>query len=304
MTSETQTVILQPETDREKNARYFASHAPLLLQQAAQLLEQRLQQEPRNGALWLRLGNTYRGLGKLQQASLAFQQAEKLKHEPALSRYLTDLCQQTPTTLIYPESTFTPAPFLRHFNLLNNAELESVWKTFNQHIIQFKDSGVGKNQIRKNTRDSVVLYGTQFKDLREHFIERITPILKQAFEMFAITPPVKQRYTVQMTSHTDGEFYRTHIDNGEHHAGVLSYVYYFNKSPKAFSGGELQLFDTNTTLNTAGTDMTSIEPLHNSLIVFPSNYYHQVCTVNLPKADRIWGRHTINGWLVDAANAN
>lgn len=46
--------------------------------------------------------------------------------------------------------------------------------------------------------------------------------------------------------------------------------------------------------------MTSIQPVHNSLIVFPSNYYHQVCTVHLPNADRIWGRQTINGWLVDA----
>ena len=81
---------------------------------------------------------------------------------------------------------------------------------------------------------------------------------------------------------------------------MLSYVYYFHQQPKAFTGGQLQLFDTNTKLNTASTTMTTIEPIHNSLIVFPSNYYHQVCTVNMPNHDRIWGRHTINGWLVDA----
>lgn len=65
----------QTESNRERNARQLASHAPLLLQQAVDIIEQRLQQQPQNNQLWFKLGNTYRGLGKLDNACTAFQQA-------------------------------------------------------------------------------------------------------------------------------------------------------------------------------------------------------------------------------------
>ena len=291
----------QPEVEnsKEKTARYLADHVPALLKKAAIKLENHLQHDPKNCELWLQLGNIYRGLGNLQPASQAFRHAAELNHKTDLSRYLITLCDHLPEKLIYPNTPFVPAPFLRHFDILSNTELDRAFRVLIKQAVQFKAARIGTNQVRKTTRHSVFIEGSEFKTLRESFRERIKPCIAQAFDTFGITPPEKQRYELQMTSHADGDFYRRHVDVGPVYAHVLSYVYYFNKTPKAFSGGELQLFDTDTQSNTSGINMTSIEPLHNSLIVFPSNYYHQVCTVKLPNADRTWGRQTINGWLVD-----
>jgi Rps23 Pro-64 3,4-dihydroxylase Tpa1-like proline 4-hydroxylase len=146
----------------------------------------------------------------------------------------------------------------------------------------------------------MLIGGKKFELLRQLFLERIEPTLSKAFDWFRITPPKEENYTVQMTTHAEGDFYRIHKDTGPQHPRVLSYIYYFHKQPKAFSGGELQLFDMDTKNDCASTTFTAIEPVHNSLIVFPSEYYHQVCTVNLASEDRLLGRHTINGWLVKA----
>jgi len=292
----------QTEHQREKNARCFANYAPLLLQQAAMLLEQRLQQQSQDKLLWFKLGNTYRGLGKLDQARDAFQQAMNYGHEPVLSQYLIKLCEQDlSASLSQPRSNNIPVPFIRRFDLFTEAELAIAWQVLNEHANQFKTSGVGIGEIRETTRRSMLIGGKKFESLRQLFLERIEPTLSQAFDWFGIVPPIEKNYTVQMTTHSDGDFYRIHKDTGSHHHRVLSYIYYFHKQPKVFSGGELQLFDTDTKNDCASTTFTTIEPVHNSLIVFPSEYYHQVCTVNLASEDRLLGRHTINGWLVKAA---
>lgn len=289
----------QTESQREKNARYFASHAPLLLQQAAMVLEQRLQQQPQDIYLWFKLGDAYRGLGKLNQAHDAFQQAMNYGHEPVLSQYLIKLCEQDLSApLTQPKSNNIPVPFIRRFDLFTEAELAIAWQVLNEHANHFKTSSVGIGEIRETTRRSMLIGGKKFESLRQLFLERIEPTLSQAFDWFGIVPPIKKNYTVQMTTHSDGDFYRTHKDTGPNHPRVLSYIYYFHKQPKAFTGGELQLFDTDTKNDCASTTFTTIEPAHNSLIVFPSEYYHQVCTVNLPSANRLLARHTLNGWLV------
>lgn len=297
------------ENEDEKTARYLTSHAPILLKQAVKSLEDRLQQDIENGRLWLQLGHRYRGLGELENASNAFSRAVELDYEFSLSNYLATLCDQNRAKLAYPSSEFIPTPFLLSFDFLTAHELNSAWQIFEERTSKFTTSRVAEDQIKKNTRDSIVLSGKKFEAFRDLFRTRIKPALKQAFETFDIEEPQEKRYQVQMTSHADGEFYRTHKDTDigiakwPSYPRVLSYVYYFNLEPKAFSGGELQLFDTNTTLGIASNMMTTIKPIHNSLIIFPSNYYHQVCTVRMPNIDRLWGRQTINGWLVDTATS-
>jgi hypothetical protein len=49
-----------------------------------------------------------------------------------------------------------------------------------------------------------------------------------------------------VTANTDGSYFRVHTDSGNNEIDAtrqLTYVYYFNREPKGFAGGELRIYD-------------------------------------------------------------
>jgi predicted 2-oxoglutarate/Fe(II)-dependent dioxygenase YbiX len=105
----------------------------------------------------------------------------------------------------------------------------------------------------------------------------------------------------QLTVHSDGDYFHVHTDNGDDQTRtrVISYVYYFHRQPKRFSGGELVLFDTRVENghSIAVGPPVVIEPEDDSLVVFPSGCLHEVRPVQMLSADPEDGRFTINGWV-------
>ncbi len=98
----------------------------------------------------------------------------------------------------------------------------------------------------------------------------------------------------------DGDFYRHHVDTGPGHYALrtISFVYYFNRQPKGFSGGELGLYDTD--LATGEFDpagRTTLEPLDNRLVLFPSAARHEILPVRCPSRAFADSRFTLNGWI-------
>jgi predicted 2-oxoglutarate/Fe(II)-dependent dioxygenase YbiX len=105
----------------------------------------------------------------------------------------------------------------------------------------------------------------------------------------------------QLTVHNDGDFYRVHTDDGDEGTRTreISYVYYFHRQPKRFTGGELVLFDgriENGRVVGTGPPIV-VEPVDDSLVVFPSGCLHEVRPVQMLSADLGDGRFTINGWV-------
>ena len=99
-----------------------------------------------------------------------------------------------------------------------------------------------------------------------------------------------RRTEMQITIHTDGDFYRVHRDDqgDDVAARTLSYLYYLHRTPKAFEGGELILY---------GDERVELEAIHNSLVVFPSHIEHEVLPVRVPSHELTDARFTVNGWL-------
>ncbi|MGE4014223.1 MAG: 2OG-Fe(II) oxygenase [Alphaproteobacteria bacterium] len=98
----------------------------------------------------------------------------------------------------------------------------------------------------------------------------------------------------------DGDFYKNHVDTGPGHYALrtISFVYYFNRQPKGFSGGELALYDTD--LATGEFDVarrTALAPLDNRLVLFPSAARHEILPVRCPSRDFADSRFTLNGWI-------
>ena len=75
----------------------------------------------------------------------------------------------------------------------------------------------------------------------------------------------------------------------------MSAVLYYNREPKAFSGGTLRLSRFGG--REWPRDGVEIEPKQNSLLVFPSWAIHEVTRVDCPSGAFEYYRFAINAWF-------
>jgi len=84
----------------------------------------------------------------------------------------------------------------------------------------------------------------------------------------------------------DGAHYKKHQDTRRDYITyrLVSLVYYVNKTPQQFSGGNLVIWDEDETLK--------MEPRHNRAVVFPSFCFHEV--------ESVVEQREVGGWPVFA----
>ncbi len=106
---------------------------------------------------------------------------------------------------------------------------------------------------------------------------------------------------VQITSHGDGGYYKVHRDSSAPQIAsrVISFVYYFYREPRKFTGGEFRIYDGTVSDGAyrRSERFTDLVPENNSIIFFPSSRYHEVLPVLAPSELFADGRFTVNGWL-------
>ncbi len=147
-------------------------------------------------------------------------------------------------------------------------------------------------------RESRVCYRfAPYDDLIGSRVRHLLPKVAAALGL----PHPTGRIDVQLTAHQNGQYYKLHNDNGgEALSGrAMSFVYYFNRAPKAFSGGQLRLHDRqvqNARLQCAGT-FKDIEPLDNTLVFFNASDLHEVLPVVSESTAFADSRFTLNGWV-------
>ncbi|WP_198148441.1 2OG-Fe(II) oxygenase [Elstera litoralis] len=102
-------------------------------------------------------------------------------------------------------------------------------------------------------------------------------------------------FECQITAHSDGSFFKNHRDDigGKNESRFISYVYYFNKEPKLFSGGYLKITPDEKNYS----KKILIEPRNNRIVFFKSHLYHEVLPVEIPTDIFSASRFTLNGWL-------
>lgn len=163
----------------------------------------------------------------------------------------------------------------------------------------FKISSVTTNEA--DYRRSRVLYIDG--ELREQLEERVRRTLLEAAVSFNVQVPQGCTFDSQLTASGHGDYFKSHRDRGnegeEASNRLLTYVYYFNREPKPFSGGELRMYDfVDNSLDPADSYRT-LTPEHNMLIVFPSWANHEVLPVIVPSGAFEDSRFTVNGWLLE-----
>lgn len=151
----------------------------------------------------------------------------------------------------------------------------------------------------RNHRQSLVLY--QFPEFSQLITKRLQAVMPQVFANLKLAPFPVTQIESQLTAHNDGHYYRLHNDNGSPDTALreLTYVYYFNREPKAFSGGELKIYDSRIENNflVRADSSRLVEPRNNSIVFFPSCYMHEVLPIQCPSRQFAHSRFTVNGWI-------
>ena len=277
-----------------------------LLDRAEETLERSLATDPKNPAVLRRLAIIRRCRGNLPEALETYGRLVEVQPDDVKARYLHAVLsgKEPPLVVVLPGGL--PAPFVRIEQFLTSAEHDFLVETAHQQQSRLEIStiGDGHGQHNPERRSSWVLCKKKLDELIPWFLPHVKEALADVLPRLQVVPFAVGKVELQMTVHRSGGFYKVHQDSGKEQSGgrQVSYVYYFHRPPKRFTGGDLLLYDTNVEDGTYAPAFTRIEALDNSIVFFPSAYCHQVTTVHCETDNFGDSRFTLNGWFHKIAN--
>ena len=132
----------------------------------------------------------------------------------------------------------------------------------------------------------------------EYLSDRILNILPDIFSKLNIEPFPVSEIPLSIMNGLNNHTGEVHTDESGGRFKI-SLLYYFHKTPKAFQGGALELFETDTKAENGYKEeaFAKIEHEDNLLIAFPSETYHGVTDVTLDSTNFENGRFVVVGFL-------
>lgn len=249
----------------------------------------------------LDLADLCRRAGALDDAKALARRALHTARDSRRAKALCAILDQQP----WPRDRCIDAqPFVRIHHALS-AELRSAIEANAKRSIPYGKKSIVLNEGAEgydpSIRKSVAL---KLDKLEADQFTRELVVLARAHRVLSVLDLEDvnfSRIVTEMTYHGDGAFFGRHTDNS---AAILSgravtFVYYFHRTPRAFSGGDLLIYDGVG----LGASMTRISPEDNSLIFFRSDAVHEVDLVQVSADPQAGGRFSINGWLMRPQSA-
>jgi Rps23 Pro-64 3,4-dihydroxylase Tpa1-like proline 4-hydroxylase len=200
--------------------------------------------------------------------------------------------------------THLPAHCVVLDEFLAPQELEELTQFTIEHVADFSvsevvspvaDGGVVNYEHR---RSRVLMDLAQHQDL---MLERIKAVLPQVLEKLKMEEFPIAGVEVQVTASNDGDFFRFHSDNNSDPVASrnLTFVYFFQREPKQFEGGELRIHDARLEGENYVSEGSyhTIVPQQNQIVFFPCELLHEITPVKCPSQLFADSRFTLNGWL-------
>jgi SM-20-related protein len=133
-------------------------------------------------------------------------------------------------------------------------------------------------------------------------LERIRTVLPQVLKELGMEQVPIAGVEAQITASGDGDFFRFHSDNGSERVAnrYLTFVYFFQREPRPFVGGELRIHDASLDGDQYVSDgaYQTIVPQQNQIVFFPCELLHEVTPVECSSGLFADSRFTLNGWLL------
>lgn len=136
--------------------------------------------------------------------------------------------------------------------------------------------------------------------LRAQLEARFAAALEETIGILRLSPIRLHSLELELVAHNDGAFYGEHIDTFTAQSDTrsdraLTGVYYFHRSPKAFSGGALRLHAIAPAAH-GERRFVDIEPEQDMFVLFPSWVPHEVRRVSCPSGAFADSRFALNCW--------
>ena len=166
------------------------------------------------------------------------------------------------------------------------------------------ESRLAQSQLpdqRDDYRHSLMLSAPH--EVSELMVAKIKAVMPQVMAQLRMRGFAVGHIDCQITASIDGSYFKAHTDAGlanETLKRELTYVFYFNREPKGFTGGELRIYDgriRDGKLSAATDSYQVIEPRHNSIVFFRAALVHEVVRVTVPSKAFRDARFTVNGWV-------
>ncbi len=252
--------------------------------QTEALLQRRLEADPSDPVALEALGGLYRRLGRPAVAAAAYERLHAAAPDHPTAAYLAAVLQGAPLPVTAPQAASWPAPFVRVTDALPPDDRDRLLALARAHEAAFEpmevvraDGSGYRWELDPAQRRQVGLIGREeVADLmRPHLLSR----LAEVFDRLLMPPFEVGELNVQMALTHDGHFSKAHVDDGGGRYRV-SCIYYFHRHPKAFTGGDLLLFDTNLADGRYNPmAFTRLVYEDNTLVLFPCPYFHEVTPV-------------------------
>jgi len=183
------------------------------------------------------------------------------------------------------------------------SEMSALWEFAMSREADFVRSEVveGQQESRQDTdfRRSRVLFDVD--SVFPLISERVLSVLPYVLRQYDIEPFQVREIELQVTASNESEWFRAHQDSGPGTVGsrVLTFVYYCHREPRPFTGGQLKMYGPADEARSPDAEhgATTITPVQNSIVFFPSNYLHEVLPTRCPSGQFADSRLTYNGWL-------
>jgi predicted 2-oxoglutarate/Fe(II)-dependent dioxygenase YbiX len=267
-----------------------------LLDQAERVWQRRLMRDGADATTHTALAQVYRKQGKLEDATTLYRHAMRLDPTNGETAYMLSVLSgaEVPD----PPSGFRPAPFV----LLKNFLPRDFHETLMPFVLSVREQLVrtkaADGEYRPENRETLDLPGEW--DIKKRFGRLLRAEIPGVLSRLHVAPFDIAKLEVKIRAYLDGHFFRFHMDCPKDMPDLanrkVSYVYFFHKHPRGYSGGDLILFDSDIERDLFTTkSFTRIVPENNTLVIFPSPYYHCVIPVSCPSQQFEDSRFVING---------
>lgn len=202
------------------------------------------------------------------------------------------------------ENVAHPAQCVVLDEFLSPAEFEELLADTLRREAEFEISEVVAPGVSGSSIDFEYRRSRVLMDMGKHYqiiVDRLKSCLPRVLSRLGCEPFPLSHIEAQITASNHGDFFHWHVDNAhdEISSRQVTFVYFFHREPKPFTGGELRIYDSHW--ENGGMrpleNYWAIVPQQNKLALFVSSLAHEITPVNCPSKQFMDSRFTVNGWF-------
>lgn len=275
-----------------------------LWEAACASLDARVAAEPADPTILERLAELARRTGDLDRAAVLFDRLAELAPSHPYAKYAGAILSGAAPPEPNRSAEHRPAAFMRIADFLPSCEHDAVLNVAREREGDFEPLRVARPEtaggmtIEHDRSFRRQLGINRVPELAAIVGPALRAVLPRMFRQLGIEPFHVDDIECNVSVCLDGDFASRHADRV---AGAqrISFLYYFHRTPRRFSGGDLLLYDVpaDGPRRRVRHEFTRIVPHDNVLVAFPAERWHEITRVDSRSAEFIDGRFAAAGSL-------